>query len=151
MNFLLNRGGAGKSLTRAETAEELSSLMTTQITLLRTYEALIALMDSGSSSAETLAALQKEHRNEIPKISEIILSAGGIPPRKADRLEGDGRESLIRAVCDGERGLRREIDTQLENKHHLRTIGILESLAETVEDRIGVLQKIAQEYSVPVA
>ena len=36
MNFFLNRGGAGKSLTRAETIAEMSALMIRHIELLRT-------------------------------------------------------------------------------------------------------------------
>lgn len=153
MNFLLNKGGAGKSLTRSKTAVEASRLLTSHIQLLRTYGNLTAAMGAENASVDSVdsvKALQKEHRDDIAKISEIILSSGGVPPREADSFEGDDIESLLRAVDDGERSLRRSLEEQLTQKHHLRTIAIMETLLVNTERRIGVIQTLAQQLKIPV-
>jgi bacterioferritin (cytochrome b1) len=150
MNFLLNKGGAGKSLTRSSTVSEVSKLMSAQIALLGSYEALLGVVDSDSDLAASLSALQKQHRDEIPKLSEIILSSGGIPPRESSPPTGDDVDSLIRAVNDGERAMRTDLEEQIKLKHHLRTIAVLKTLLANTERRIGAIQTVAQQLSIPV-
>jgi hypothetical protein len=150
MNFLLNKGGAGKSLTRSQTASDVSKLMTGQIELLGAYGALIAAVGNDSDLAKSLGALEKELRDEIPKLSEIILSSGGVPPRKADQPTGDDVESFLRAVNDGERSMRSDLEEQLKLKHHIRTIAVLNTILANTERRIGEIQTVAQQLRVPV-
>ena len=150
MNFLLNKGGAGKSLTRSQTVSEVTKLMSAQIALLETYEALLGVVDSDSDLARSLSALQKQHRDEIPKLSEIILSSAGVPPRKSSLPAGDDVDSLIRAVNDGERAMRTDLEEQIKLKHHLRTIAVLNTLLANTEQRIGAIQTVAQQLSIPV-
>ena len=150
MNFLLNKGGAGKSLTRSDSVSEVSKLMRAQIGLLNTYEALIGVVESDTDLARSLSALQKEHRDEIPKLSEIILSSGGEPPRESSPLAGDDVDSLIRAVNEGERSMRSDLEQQIKLKHHIRTIAVLKTLLANTERRIGEIQTAAQQLSIPV-
>ena len=137
MNFLLNRGGAGKSLSRAQTAAEMSKLMIRHIELLRTYDALIESIGN-DASIENLKALQQDNRADISKLSEIILSSGGVPPREGMLLAGDGADALIKSVNNAERELRSDIEEQLEQKHHLRTLAIMETLLANTQLRIGL-------------
>jgi hypothetical protein len=150
MNFLLNRGGAGKSLNRSQSAAEMSNLMKSHIGLLRTYEALVALMGDDTDSISTLKSLQKQHRTEIAQLSEIVLSSAGIPPRDADRLSGDDVSELTRAIDRGERSLRGDLQLQLKQKHHRRTIAVLESHLENTEARIGEITTLTKRLNVPI-
>lgn len=151
MNFLLNRGGAGKSLSRAETVAQASSLITRHIALLRSYDRLVEAMAPDDESVEQIRKLQKQHRADIAKLCEIVLSANGTPPREAAPLEGSGIDSLLRSLTDGERSLREELEAQLAKKHHMRTIAVLETLLANTEERIGILQTVARTHSVPVS
>ena len=149
MNFLLNKGGAGKSITRAQTAAEMSTLMIRHIELLRTYDMLIKSLGEGGA-ADRLRELQKDNRADIARLSEIILSSGGVPPREGLLLRGDGPTGLIKSVNSAERELRHDIEEQLEQKHHLRTVAVMEGLLANTERRIGFVQQMAHRYSVPV-
>ena len=149
MNFLLNRGGAGKSLTRGQTVAEMSKLMIRHIELLRTYDTLIESIGDGST-ADELKTIQKENRADIAKLAEIILSSGGVPPREGGLLAGQEPQTLIRSVNDAERELRSDIEQQLEHKHHMRTLAVMEMLLENTERRLGLVQHMAQHFSVPV-
>lgn len=148
-NFFLNRGGAGKSLTRAKTAAEMSKLMIRHIELLRTYDALIDTLDDPGSSEE-LEVVQKENRADISKLSETILSAGGVPPRDGDCLGGTAMPDLIKSLNVAERELRSGLEVQLESKHQLRTVAIVENLLANTEKRIGLVHAMAQRYRIPV-
>ncbi len=151
MNFLLNKGGAGKSMSRARTAAEASKLMTCHIELLQTYDALADATGSESDTAELVSALQKELRDDIPKLSEIILSSGRVPPREASPLVGDDVESLLHAIDDGERSLRRDLEDQILLKHHLRSIAVFKNLLANTEHRIGEIRTMARQLSLTVS
>jgi len=149
MNFLLNKGGAGKSLSRARTAAEMSTLLIRHIELLRTYDMLIQSLGEGDA-ADRLREQQKDNRADIARLSEIILSAGGVPPREGLLLGGNDQSGLIKSVNSAERELRRDIEEQLEQKHQLRTVAMMEGLLANTERRIGFVQQMAHRYSVPV-
>ena len=150
MNFLLNKVVAGKSLTRSQTATEASKLLTGHIELLQTYDALVRALGAESDATESVSALQRGHRDDICLLSEIILSSGGVPPRKASPPAGDDVDSLLRAANDGERSLRRNLEDQIKLKHHLRTIAVLKTLLANTERRIGEIKTMAEQLSLPV-
>jgi hypothetical protein len=151
MSFLLNRGGAGKSLTRAETAAEISSLISRNIALLRSYDELAGHLASEGPEAASVQTLAKGHRVDIAKLSEIVLSNMGVPPREAEPVGGNDLGSLVRNLADGERSLREELENQLTKKHHRRTVAVLETQLANAEERIGILQDLARQHSVPVS
>jgi hypothetical protein len=149
MNFLLNRGGAGKSLSRAETADEISKIMRSHIALISAYGSFAGLLDK-PSEIDQVHQLQKEHRDDLAKLSEIVLSAGGVPPREASGSFGSDLDSLLRGVSEAERGLRDEIREQLKLKHHLRTVAVLEHDLANTERRVGLLQDLGRSLSIAV-
>jgi hypothetical protein len=150
MNFLLNRGGAGKSLTRSQSAEEVSKLMTSHIALARSYQRLLEAMGDDGPATDSIKALQKEHRDDLAKLSEIVLSAGGIPPRQAEPLNSESRASMINELAEAERALRDDLEAQLKLKHHLRTRAVLEHDLENTVRRIGSLRDVAAKLSIAV-
>jgi len=149
-NFLLNRGGAGKSITRHETAGAMSELVRRLISITRTYNHLLEAVRNEESD-QRLGAMQNRTRTDIGKLSEIILSTGGITPRYADPVStSDDPDQLIRALNEAERAFRDELEESLKLKHHYRTIAVLETLHKNTEDRIGLVRELAHEHNVPV-
>ncbi|HUF08787.1 MAG TPA: hypothetical protein VMO47_05665 [Rhodothermales bacterium] len=149
-NFLLNKGGAGKSITRHETAGKMSELVRRLISITRTYERLLAALGNAGSD-HRVGAMQNRTRTDIGKLSEIILSTGGITPRYADPVStSDDPDQLIRALNEAERAFRDELEESLKLKHHYRTIAVLETLHKNTEDRIRLVRELAHDYNVPV-
>lgn len=149
-NFLLNRGGAGKSITRQETAEAMNDLVRRLISIMRTYERLsvaIADVDAGLQ----IDAMQNRTRTDIAKLSEIILSTGGVTQREADPVSsGEDPDQLIRALNEAERSFRDALEESLKLKHHYRTIAVLETLHKNTDGRIALVRELARHHNVPV-
>ena len=109
-NFLLNRGGAGKSITRHETAAAMSDLIVPLIGIMRTYEHLRTLVRD-EDLRERFEATQHRTRNDISKLSEIILSSTGVTPREADSVSSsDDPDQVIRALDRAERDFRQALE-----------------------------------------
>lgn len=149
-NFLLNRGGAGKSMTRHETAAAMSNLVSPLIAIMRTYQHLSDFIEDEGLSAR-MDAMQNRTRTDISKLSEIILSTGGVTPREADAVaSGDDPDEIIRQLDTAERALRESIEESLKLKHHYRTIAVLETLVKNTEERIVFVRELAHLHNVPV-
>jgi hypothetical protein len=149
-NFLLNRGGAGKSITRHETAAAMSDLVRPLISIMRGYENLAGLIDDAEAVA-FIHASQNRTRSDIAKLSEIILSTGGITPRDVEPVGADDDpDQLIRALNEAERAFRDALESSLKLKHHYRTIAVLETLQKNTEDRIALVRELARRQNVPV-
>jgi len=125
--------------------------MAGHIDLLEAYGALLNTIGADEKAAGPVKVLQKGLRDDIPKLSEIILSAGAVPPRDSNPPKGDDVESLLRAVDKRERSLRRDLEEQLKLKHHLRTIAVLNTLLAGAERRIGDVQTMAKQLSIPIS
>ena len=149
-NFLLNRGGAGKSITRAETAEAMAQLTVPLIGIMRAYEHLKAILDN-EEAAQHIDASQNRTRADIGKLSEIILSTGGITPRDTASLtDDDDPAQVIRTLNESERAFKSSIVESLKMKHHYRTIAVLENLQKNTEARIRLVRDLARSRNVPV-
>jgi len=149
-NFLLNRGGAGKSITRNETAEAMGDLVRPLTSIVRTYERLAENVGDDQAAGK-IAASQNRTRSDVAKLSEIILSTGGITPRDAEPLSSsDDPDTLIRALNAAERGFRDSLEESLKMKHHYRTIAVLETLHKNTEERIRLVRELAHLHNVPV-
>jgi hypothetical protein len=149
-NFLLNRGGAGKSITRRETAETISDVVRPLIGIMRTYERLAETIED-EEAAGFIHASQKRTRTDISKLSEIILSTGGVTPRDIDPVAAsDDPDQVIRALNEAERSFREVLENSLKLKHHYHTIAVLETLQKNTEDRIALVRELARRQNVPV-
>ncbi|MDX1531013.1 MAG: hypothetical protein R3362_05770 [Rhodothermales bacterium] len=144
---ILNRGGAGFSMSRAETADVLSGLVRQHQILLNSYDA--ALRDL--ADRDLAAALEPEMvtlRTELSKIKELVYSNGGTPPNGTDldpktlRIgETDGE--IVHALADLERAYRGTLQAEIDRANHqMRTYALIEALHQRTEDRIGILHPI---------
>jgi len=149
-NFILNRGGAGKSITRHETAAAMSDLVVPLIGIMRTYEHLATLIHDEEAGTR-IEVTQNRTRNDIAKLSEIILSTGGVTPRGADPVDSsENPDMTIRRLNEAEREFRQALENSLKLKHHYRTIAVLETLLKNTEERITLVREIAHLHNVPV-
>ena len=140
---LLNKGGAGRYISREESVERLLPIAERHLDLLATYDR--ALLGVSGAARENLDAMMPYLRTEVAKVSETILSLGGTPPSGIHReplAKADGGEqSQLKALLDGEtafgRGLREEIDSV---HHQERTRAILGHNAEASDSRVELLR-----------
>lgn len=148
---ILNKGGAGRYISRAESIDRLLPITDRHLALLREYDGAMAALPAGPDR-ERLAAMMPYLRTEIAKISETILSLGGTPAtgvshEPATATAGDAR-SVFKGLLDAEttfgRALREEIDAV---HHHERTRAILGHNAEASDARIDLLRGIVADLA----
>jgi hypothetical protein len=144
---LLNRGGAGFSISREETIERMRPHVARGLDLLRLYSAVLPAAED-REIAHRLAPLMPFFRTELGKLYETIFSAGGTAPTGVDidfeaalgEISRDPAGFLTAAERDFGRGVRDEIDAV---HHQERTRAILKSVAAGSNGRLDVLRELA--------
>ena len=153
---LLNKGGAGRYISRQESAERLMPIAQRHLDLLLAYDRQLAVMPDGPAK-EQIEAMMPYLRTEVAKVSETILSLGAAPPsgagagpvRPAPEEPSRGR---VQGLLDDERvfgdALRHEADAV---HHQERTRAILNHNAEASAARIDLLRGVLAGQTDPVA
>lgn len=149
LKAILNKGGAGKSITRAETAERLSALMHHHHELMYAYDAVAAHAGPGQLAAG-LEVLNKTSRADIGKLSEIVLSNGGTPPLGTnidpEAVEVKASDSdNVQHLLDLERAYRDALKEESDVKHTFRAVATLENTLKNTENRIQVIQRMGDK------
>jgi len=141
---LLNRGWAGKTISRAETVERLNPLLLQFLKLNHYYQSVIRT-HSDRAVTEALQRVQKTARADVGKLSESILSAGGTPENGTDlepedfTLGGDDLD-MLRQLKDLEADFNESITHERQEiEHQMRTRGILEALKSNSTERHDLL------------
>ncbi len=143
---ILNKGGAGYSISRAETIERLTPHVASGLELLRSYSAAVpALRDQEAS--ERIEALLPYFRTELGKLYETIFSAGGTVPTGTE-IDFDAPASTeanpVRVLLDRERQFQRGLSEEIDSVHHQeRTRAILKSVAAGSKGRLDLLRELA--------
>lgn len=144
---LLNRGWAGKTITRAETVERLNPLIRQFLRLNHNYQSLIR-SHSEPAVTEALERVQKTARADVGKLSETVLSCGGTPENGIDLtdddVELDGDElTMIHQLRELETALNEAITEELDDvEHQMRTRGILEAIKSNSSERRELLSDL---------
>ncbi|MEX1054965.1 MAG: hypothetical protein WED81_02980 [Rhodothermales bacterium] len=150
--LLLNKGWAGTTMSRRETVERLNPILRRHYELNHSYDYLINNL-SDVEQVRQIEALQKVARVDVGKLSESILSAGGVP------YSGVGleAESFNLGSTDGEmlrraKELESEFDgllsEELEQNHQMRTKAILSAVLGNSRARLEFLRGAAKSRSV---
>lgn len=152
LKALLNKGGAGKSISRVETAERLSALMRSYNEIMYSYVASTGI--SSEITAEGLEKLARVVRDDIGKLSELILSAGGIPPsgteiEPEDVTVGNSEEECLETLMRLERAFGEALKAESAVRHQLRVIAGLDNTSARTTERLAGLQQLA--LAAPVA
>lgn len=143
-NIFLKRGGAGISIRRDETARRLNPLIEELIVLNHCYDYVI-LHTSSPATAERLEAFQKISRADVGKLSETILSNGGVPYNGIDREASDfdlGTDDagMLQELISQERAFLDAIAAERKIRHHIRTQAILEKVYSNGKARLDFLE-----------
>ncbi len=140
---LLNRGWAGKTLSRSETVDRLNPLIRQHIELNHHYGAAIRHCDD-ERVVDVLERLQKTARADVGKLSETILSSGGTPYNGTDlspkdfTLEGS-LSDLFEELHDLETAFNDGLAEEIDLEHQMRTRGVLEAVKSNSQDRLNAL------------
>ena len=142
---ILNKGGAGRYVTRAESVVRLLPVAEAHLTLLAAYDAAFAAMPVGPAR-ERIAAVMPLLRTEVSKISETLLSYGATPPSgmstPAQPAASDPTDALL-DLADRERIFAKELSDEVDAVHHQeRTRAILGHNAAASGRRLGVLREL---------
>lgn len=151
---ILNRGGAGRSMTREESIDALNPVVTRHSQVLLAYDAAIRAL-SDRSIADALADGMNAARTELGKLKETVFSLGGTPPNGVDldpngiHLGTDDAE-ILHNLDDVERRYRDTLRTTLDLPHQqLRTTAILENNVKGSDARLGILHPFVTRMRRP--
>ncbi|WP_022835222.1 hypothetical protein [Salisaeta longa] len=146
-SVLLNRGWAGKTITREETVERLNPIIEAHIRLNRAYGYVVA-EHPNEHVTDGLGALQKTARADVGKLSETVLSCGGVAyngtdiPRGSISL-GDDPADMLLQLKDQEQAFQERLRDELDDiNHQIRTRAILEVVKRNSAERLQVLRKM---------
>lgn len=148
VKLLFNRGGIGPSMSRAETVERLNPLIEQHMRLNRSYDAVIEQL-ADETLAEKLRAVQKTARADVGKLSETVLSAGGVAYNGVELRDetfdlGDDETDRLFALRDLEQALHDAVTEELDENHQMRTRAILEVVQGNSAERLDYLKGVTQ-------
>ena len=144
---LLNKGGAGRYISRGESVERLQPIARRHLDLLRAYDRRLVTMPDGPAKTE-IEAMMPYLRTEVAKVSETILSLGGTPPSGAGdgpvtAATGESDRDRVQALLDAENAFGGAIHDEVDAVHHQeRTRAILEHNAHASASRIDLLRGV---------
>jgi hypothetical protein len=145
LNFLLNKGGAGVSISRSETVERLNPIIRRHIELNHYYDHAIGDA-AGRDVSARLEEYQKTARADVGKLAESVYSAGGVAFTGTDldpdayRLQGDPDEVLF-GLQEQEASLLEALADELKVRHHIRTLAILGNVRTNAQARLNYLKE----------
>jgi hypothetical protein len=146
---ILNRGWAGKTITRAETVERLNPMIRQFLKLNQNYQSVIR-SHSDSAVSEALKRVQKTARADVGKLSETVLSCGGTPENGTDldvedvTLRNDELD-MLHQLDDLEAAFNETIERQLDEvEHQMRTRGILEAVKSNSSERLELVSDLIE-------
>ncbi|HLA63225.1 MAG TPA: hypothetical protein VK610_02280 [Rhodothermales bacterium] len=144
---LLNRGGAGYTISRAETADRLRPLVARHLELLRSYSAALPRLRR-LPGGESIAGLMPYLRTDLSKLYESVYSAGGTAPTGTETDFGAADAGSDHRVLDhllnAEKATRAAAFDEIDAVHHQeRTRAILKLLVNGSEARLDRLREVA--------
>lgn len=151
---ILNRGGAGRSMTREESVEALSPLVREHQKLILAYDAAIRNLDDRDLAARINSGMNRA-RTELAKLRETIFSlagntSNGVDLDPDDVNLGDSDAAIIHALDDRERAYRDALEHTLNLPHQqLRSTAILENGIKGSNARIDTLYPFVTRMPKP--
>ncbi len=147
-DLFLQKGWAGRTITRAETVERLNPLVKLHHELNMSYYAL--QRDTANAAVrQGVEAQMKISRADLGKLKETVFSNGGIAYNGTElELEnfnvGDSDAERVNALTELEGDFRKAIAAESEIEHHMRTRAILGVVDENAERRLKFLRDAAR-------
>lgn len=142
--LFLNKGWAGRTLSRPETAERINPLIRRHHELNRSYDFAIAHLDDRGAS-ERLSELQRIGRADVGKLSETVLSAGEVSyngtdlePEQFDLGSDDG--AILRELTRREEEFIGLLEDESLLEHQIRTRAIVAIVLKDSRERLDTLR-----------
>lgn len=143
-NFILNKGGAGVSISRAETVARLDPISRALSRLNLYYQAAADKLGHEDVSS-AIGGLLRVARMDVGKLAESVLSAGGVPYNATDLepqnfvLEGSDAE-MLEALMEKESDFQSLVRDESGVRHHIRTQAILMNVRTNGQERLNYLE-----------
>ncbi|MEM1054870.1 MAG: hypothetical protein AAGI52_05045 [Bacteroidota bacterium] len=145
---VLNKGGAGRYISREESVERLRPVIEKHLDLLRAYDHVGKRLSDANADQYFREVILPRLRTELNKLYETIFSLGGSAPTGAEMdwiasgLHGSDQE-MLKGLIERDRAFSGALATEMDEVHHQeRTRAILGHNAEMAEARLGSLRKL---------
>jgi len=139
--LILNKGWAGTTLGRAETADRLNALLRPLMELMFAYDAAADPVEGETVNAEMQHALSAL-RADIGKISETVFSCGAVAYSGTDLEPSDFRRTgSWDSVREREQEIGRILDEEQEVEHQIRTRAVLNAVAANSKARLALIKR----------
>lgn len=139
---LLKKGWAGRTLSRAETADRLNPLIRTHMALNHAYSSAIRRC-SEKQLRQRLSALQKNARTDVGRMMETVFSCGAVAysgtdmePTQFELPDGEDFTELRKQ----EAAFLADLLAEKELEHQMRTEAVLNRLIDSSQDRLEYLR-----------
>jgi hypothetical protein len=148
-DLIFQKGGIGRALNRTDSISRLNPVLRTHHELNYTYDAAIARLDGGEIAGR-LSALQRYARADAGKISESVLSLGGVPESGVDMEPnsfdaGSNHNEIIDRLIDLESRFIDDIDAESKVDHQMRTRAILSATRKNARERLDYLKSVKND------
>lgn len=145
-NLLLKQGWAGRTINRADSIQRLNPILRKHHELNYTYDSAASRFEG--DELNRLNALQRTARADAGKLSESILSFGGLPESGVDMEPGSfdagsDRNSVLQRLIELEESFIDGISAESDVEHQMRTRAILGNTATNARERLDYLKSIA--------
>jgi len=141
--LFLQKGWAGKTITRLETIDRINPLIRQHIVLNRSYDDAEKNI-SNREFASKIVDLQKKARMNVGKLVEIVFSSGGVAYSGTD-IEpssvhvGEGDDRIVETLAGLEGELLDAVRAESKIEHHMRTRAVLQTVERDAADRLKAL------------
>lgn len=157
LDAILNKGGAGRSLSRHESAERLNPVLRRHVELNLAYDDATRRIGSVDVTRQ-MEHFQKKARADVGKLRETIYSMGNVAYTGTDLEPDDVRlgeddDAMLFALLDREQALLDAVEAELNlkrpNRHHIRTMAILNHVLTNSQERLTYLKGVTRDRRRP--
>ncbi len=146
--LLLQKGWAGKTISREETVERVNPIIRQLLALNHQYDAFIRSLPAGPLR-DRLESAQKTSRMDVGKLAETVFSCGGTAYSGTD-LEPDSfsatddRASAASDLTQRENSFVELLNGESGIEHQMRTRAILSVVKGNAEVRLELLKEVGK-------
>lgn len=146
-DLLLNKGWAGRTISRAETADRVNPILRELTVLMHTYDAAVRSLDA--EALPGLTGSMKVLRGDLGHLAETVYSAGGTAYTGTDLEPDDFTMSgtvteIGQALVKAEERFATLVAAEKEVEHHIRTRAVFETVARHSSERLKLARDLVR-------
>lgn len=146
-DLLLNKGWAGRTISRAETIDRVNPVLRELTVLMHTYDA--AARHLGAEAPASMAPSQRTLRGDLGHLAETVYSAGGAAYTGVN-LEPDEFHvvgttiDVSRALIEAEERFAKRLLEEKAVEHQMRTRAVIANVATHSAERLKLAREIGR-------